>query len=655
MKRILSRVAVGVLVSASVMALGSAADRAFAAEVAPSGSPLLRTARCSLGLLSTNTRVIVSKCNYAPQSLTGWVAGYTETLNSGTGNTRCPYSPTAFPGGNSDRVIKMWVGPLTGTPYGDIPAHSFICAAHHGYPILNNYSMTWSTIRPSSGPTQATCLQANASFQWYDPPGTSKEECIWQGQLSTAQWDALAWPVDWFPGAADPNPPLVRSCDVMGISYRTKAVGSSSWSTVTGGSWPALPFGSLIEWSISLNATEFVDSLLFVMIGESPLSYTGDPPNWSPGQLEPFAIDVLDGAFTSNDEWMSGVGIGAQWEIRPGDANATTIGPATLTGSFLWLGHNGSVPAFNVDCRANNVRVRFNQNAVAIGGTVLDQPACSAWRVFPWEPAGSDTTWGFKFTKPSSTTGFVSLSWRVDADPPGAWSAIYTPPAPITAAHDYLFSIAKVSLVDPMAVEWRCEGVVAGGGTRTDDKLTDNNTADNSTYGREGQEQGCYSRVVSGMSLTSPRSWVTGGGKLAVCLVEFLVVPSPDYLSEQYNDFEDELEAQTPFSFLFIMDGFLADVEDTVTDMEAGDAPNLPVASFTIGGATVDTAGMAPGAVVGAGVDPADRTLLTLLLLAGVVWGVLKHAAGLLFGSPVVEDDSGEQAASVRSTLKPIY
>jgi len=556
------------------------------------------------------------------------------------------------PGGASGSTA--YVGP-TSSPFGAVP--DGIVFFNQTYTVESYYGTRSATVDidgtfPVSGGTfdwyGITCTPScDISWNNATPNAARSEYAKWTGWLGA---HSVSGAVDWLtanaywpaPGTGFPNYNVIppRPCGEIGISYRTKDVGASSWSPVTLGNWPALSFGGLIEWTMDLDADEQVDHLVFSMIGATPLSYTGDPPNWSPGQLQPFALDLLDSAFLANDGFMSGVGIGAQWEIRPGDAQAVLVGPATLTGEFIWLGHSGSRPAFSIECRSigsggDGVAV-FDQDQTAYGGTTLSVPACDSWKIVPWEPAGSDTAWGFRFSKVASTTAFVSLEWRTGD---GDWTVVYAPTPASAAELVYLLSIEKALLASPSLAEWRCTAQKPGGGTVTRVKGTDVNVASSSDYGREGQDEGCYARATGDLSLTSPKTWLVAGGRIGVCLVEFLVVPSEGKLSSEYGAFEDELELQTPFSFLFILDGFLSDLEDVVTDMEAGDAPEIPIASFTIGGATVDTSGFAPGAVVGDAVEPADRSLLTLLLLGGIVWAVLNHASGLLFGKTMLPDD----------------
>jgi len=653
MKRVLGRVVVGLVVAASVVAIGGAADRVFAVD----GDEFLRCSAWGRGATLASNSAMVCSIKAGTAFDTTAAGLYVNTSPFTQHQIPICYTSTAeycMSKWSDSSVGRTWVGP-TSSPFGEVPDGYLFSIADNGdggsHPQIAGYRAFPWTGSYSPGWRDGTSTLGSVWLSWrsgqpYDCGNCSGwsqrgELNAWlgvHGDTGAVDWltDNAYWPPA-FPGM--PAPPVgIRSCDEIGISYRTKDVGSSSFASVTLGSWPALSFGALIEWTMELDPDEQVDHLVFSMIGATPLSYTGDPPNWSPGQLQPFALDLLDSEFLANDGFMSGVGIGAQWEIRPGDAQAVQIGPATLTGSFVWLGHNGTRPAFGVECRSVGSGVTvFDQDATAYGGTTLSVPACDSFRVVPWEPAGSDSAWGFRFSKVASTTAFVSLEWRTGDE---AWVSVYAP-SPATADElVYLFSISKASLVSPELAEWRCTGVKPGGGTVTRVRGTDVNTSESSDYGRAGQDEGCYARATGSMELTSPKSWIVGGGRIGTCLVEWLVVPSRGKLSSEYDVFQDELEVQTPFSFLFIMDGFLSDLEDTVTDMEAGDAPDIPIASFTIGGATVDTSGYAPGAVVGDAVEPADRSLLTLLLLGAVVWGVLHHAAALLFErSPVSDDD----------------
>jgi len=678
MKRILSRVLVGVLVAVSVSIVGAAADRAFAADFGQEISAGLTGKSCVNSIdAATGADPPLGDSAWTPSNAVAWTVRMKCFFNN-PGDSVITYLFSTLPlsGSFSAADTGLWgrhatsgdvrmncaatwvvnvrgqgrlaagtlIGSAHGTVEGSTPPPNYIDATL-SCSSLGTFGLSYAgasrSITPWSYYWQATRSDGNANM-WvlFGASGTCRSITVARCTNTHSPAAIGSTYPDWFGGN---SLPMLRACPTIGISYRVRDVGSTSWQTVTpGGAWPALDFGALIEWSMSLNVNEQVDHLVFSMIGATPLSYTGDPPNWSPGQLQPFALDLLDSDFLANDAWMSGVGIGAQWEIRPGDAMAVQVGPVVHTGTFNWWGYSGTQPAFNIECRANGVVSVFTHRGVAAGGSVLDVEACKSWNVYPWEPAATSVNdWGFILRKPASTTGIVSLEYRIGGlDPPASWTMVYSPPSPVTAEVQYQFAIARSVLPDPALVEWRCTANLAGGGTTTAVKETSVNTSSSSDYGREGQDEGCYARVSSDMSLTSPKSWVTGAGKLGSCVVQWLVVPETGYLNTKYGEFEDELEVQAPFSFLFIADGFLADVDDTVTDMEAGDAPEIPIASFTIGGATVDTSGFAPGAVVGDAADPDDRSLLTLLLLAGVVWAVLRHAAGLLFErSPIPDDD----------------
>jgi len=675
MKRIMTRVLVGVLVACSVMVIGAAADRAFAAhsavKLAPGSTgfscksmslnnlpdtgpwgPLGLRYDCWFKATSSSDNNLVSRMGsglFGPSPFEQISQRFTYGGNTYNGAWDCGKNAATtvyHSRGRFQRSDGAWVG--TATP-AETPDNFVSFTFWQGAGCNENLPSGYVLQEPSMNYTQFCTLFTSSgcgagtvylSSRMCDAGLTSQGVPCYDTQGVAAFEEET---LNYFEDSQAP-PPDIRACDVIGIGYRVREPGSTSWVTVTpGAAWPSVDFGTLVEWTMTTAALEQIDHLVFSMIGATPLSYTGDPPNWSPGQLQPFALDLLDPAFVANDAFMSGVGIGAQWEIQPGDAQAVLIGPQTLTGTFNWWGYSGTSPAFNVECSSVGVGVTtFTHRSVAIGGSVLATAACETWKVLPWEAAAPTVNdWGFVLRKPASTTGMVSLEYRLGGvDPPASWVAVYSPPSPVTAEVVHEFSLSRATVPDPSLVEWRCTAALPGGGTTTVVQETSANTSSSSDYGRAGEDVGCYARVSSDMSLTSPKSWVTGAGKLGSCVVQWLVVPSPGYLNTKYGAFEDELETQAPFSFLFIADGFLSDLDDTVTDMEAGDAPTLPIASFTIGGATVDTSGYAPGPVVGDAVNPSDRSLLTLLLLAGVVWAVLRHAAGLLFvKSPIPDDD----------------
>jgi len=647
-----------------VMVVGGAVDKAFAGYMADNFKTGPEVGDCvSFALTTGNDRLgMVCEMYSIPNGVGLPAAGGDSVAQTAIGNRRASGSTAYNECGGNAWSTNVEMGPQTsGAGWGTIPSGYAVlvqtntAAACNGLFLSTEMAFrtgsegnrTDSCVRGSGFVPQQTvgwtCPSVGLAVNWHSAAANGvADEMDLNRWMGTFVDEAAAAAVIWPYLTQVPE----QSCAVMGIDYEYRKAGvGQSWTPVApGASWPALSFGDQIKWSIGVTqADSGIDHLAFVFIGETPIQNTGVPPNWNPYQLEPFALDLLDPAFTSNPDWMSGVELGiVQWVIRPGyaETQATTV-PRTVSGQMSYLGRDGTVPTFRAECKARGLPgvERFDNKGAALTGgqTVLDEPACDAYRAYPWPANDTDLGWGFRLTKPVSTTNFVSLEarYRPAADAtPTAWAAVYTAPTPTAEAITVDFVLARATYLIPSGVEFWCTAAAVGGGTLNTVRATDLAVSTNG-------DLSCYARVTDEMSLTSPKSWVVGVGRLGVCLVEWLVVPSEGYLTAEYDAFQDELEVQTPFSFLFIMDGFLADVDDTVNDMDDGNAPQLPLESFRLGGGDVQIADSFPAQVVGEAADPGDKALLTALLLGFVIWGVLQHAAGLLFskGPPVATDN----------------
>lgn len=442
---------------------------------------------------------------------------------------------------------------------------------------------------------------------------------------------------------ADVMPPPAPTCQSIGISYETKPAGvGTSWSAVTLSDWPELTFGDSIRWTMSLPATAGaqVDELWFLNSNHTPLTYTGDPPNYQSRWLAPFAFDPDNADVMAAVE--SGIGIGTIRAIAPGDANAVQTGPATLSGTWTFLGDTGTEPSFNVWCHiyGGSTWERFDSAGSSYGAGVstTTSDACVEARVIAWEAAGSDTHWGFKVYMPNALTQFQKLEWRTETQDETsteptltAWATAYDP-TDTSAAFSATFTIAKTSLTNPYSVEWRVTCTKAGGGTKTMTKGTIAPTGGGEgDYAYVGGDESCYGSALGSMDLTKPRTWVVGAGKLGVCLIEWLFVPNTTTLGNKFEEFTTELEAQLPFSLLYSLITFGANFYEGATD--SAETGCMDMGGNWSFGAYGDVA--VPDVCIGEDltVSSGQRQTLVYLMLGGLWFAVARHAFGLVRGS----------------------
>jgi hypothetical protein len=137
----------------------------------------------------------------------------------------------------------------------------------------------------------------------------------------------------------------------------------------------------------------------------------------------------------------------------------------------------------------------------------------------------------------------------------------------------------------------------------------------------------------SGWGWFNPGQWVLRPIK---CAMEWAFVPDEAAISAAFDSFSEELESQFPFSLLFMAGDFLGDI---------GDALSSPGGSGCWGGATSWSFGDY-GSVAGDDVCVASlpvgsgqRATVFVLMLAPMVWAILRHGWGIVAGGNRGKDD----------------
>lgn len=75
--------------------------------------------------------------------------------------------------------------------------------------------------------------------------------------------------------------------------------------------------------------------------------------------------------------------------------------------------------------------------------------------------------------------------------------------------------------------------------------------------------EACF--TFSGLSLTSPGTWLRAAGQMGICVAEWLLVPSTSSMVEFLEDAEDLARGNFPFSLLVVLVEFMDDTADAVT------------------------------------------------------------------------------------------
>lgn len=149
-----------------------------------------------------------------------------------------------------------------------------------------------------------------------------------------------------------------------------------------------------------------------------------------------------------------------------------------------------------------------------------------------------------------------------------------------------------------------------------------------SGYVPDDEEAECW---PDGWGWMNPAEWVL---KPIKCALLWAFVPDGDAIASAFEGFQEELEAQFPFSMVFLLVDFLDELGtsldgasgdgcfDTGGSFSFGDAGSVPVEDVCVGGALT--------------IGSTTRQLLAVLIIAPMTFTLLSHARATLFGSKAV-------------------
>jgi len=552
-----------------------------AVEVPASGVNYLR---CNLAPTPGDLTVLVSKCNYdVGEGGSGWAAlqGTTQ-YHSGTSvnYTYVPYFQNLMPGGSGGQFFRMYIGPLTGTPYGDVPLGSFIGEVKHGYSV-HNYGSNWYDLgnfsaltfdaRPANGvvklDTSTTCSPISS--------------CVSAGfQGSNDDPVTLPFPTDWFPGGTGSEQP---ACTGFDITLQKSSTGGGAFSWVT-----------MDASSVKIRNG---DKLRIIVDGEYP------PEDQS-------GVYFFHLRTTSAALWDL-VGSYSTVEFLP-----QTFDYGTYYGSTL----NGS--EFSLRCSLDGSGLDYFWNIVDEWGYESQAPLCADYSLAYQAdygsglvsmteegliPEGNDWSVSVDFNG-GYTPSQVNWDFRTD---PGAGFVLS-----FATASPTVFPVTYTRPADGAfqggAIEVRCTpaGASSVWSNFVGDPWSPSPWSNFPVGGPNGE--GCYSS--SGTSLYKPWTWLAAGGRMATCLAVYLFVPSDPGV--WIDGRVAILSERAPVSFAT----GVIEVADAVTEPGSG-------STYCVG--DISTQYLESGSICadlsGAGlVVPAEQQgwMLTLMIIATVFMGV---------------------------------
>lgn len=454
----------------------------------------------------------------------------------------------------------------------------------------------------------------------------------------TSEWPTHRW------GDAYEVPP---TCQSIGFSYEVREQGvGSDWESVADISdFPDLTFGDSIRLTMDVPDGATLDYLVLHQLGHTPIESTGDSPMYTRRFLGPFTYSyatVLPGMDEpSTTEFAAAIetGVGFHRIVYKDDP---VVGPETVSYTFLHLNDTGMSPAFVIQCRLVGATIEvLDSDGTTTGGSILDKDGCESARVRSWPRNDTDSEWGFRLFLVDATTDLTGVEWRytpVDALDPDPWQSLTVSYLPRNTAFEYDFTLDKATNPDPSLVQFQFSCAKAGGGTKTTTQTSTAPPGADSSGGPEGDES-CYSDALGSMELTRPKSWVTGAGRMGVCLVEWLFVPDSAALSESFGDFKEELSEQLPFSIVYSVIEFGANFYDAAQDSTDSGCMDMG-GSWSFGSyGSVSVPDVCIGDDVS--VSPGQRQTLVWLMLGGLWFAVVRHAFALVRGTPAYGGHQG--------------
>jgi len=127
----------------------------------------------------------------------------------------------------------------------------------------------------------------------------------------------------------------------------------------------------------------------------------------------------------------------------------------------------------------------------------------------------------------------------------------------------------------------------------------------------------------SGMSLTSPSSWITGIAKMLGCVADRLFVPESSGLADAVTNFNDTMADRPPFIAVYFLLGFISDANNSLQNSSGdgcftvGQIPGVVADDDVCSGDAIDVSG-------------SQRSTMALFFTAPMILGLASHMLSLL-------------------------
>lgn len=486
------------------------------------------------------------------------------------------------------------------------------------------------------------CLRHDVFDEPYAPPSTCSASWgyfdldLYAGK--TAAGGLAAFLTANLPVALDGSAPSTADCVSSGVDIEINDEPADSTTEVNN--------GDQVRWTIPLDEDQQIDDLWGVYeYAPTPIQNTGDYPyaiNYRLGLPGggPVPWDFNQPLRFGYDDTGS-LGLSYLHLISIGDANAITVGPGELTGTFVWLANDGLVFAdyFSFQCHnfgSVEADPPYGWQVLTLGDPD-DLNGCDRVRAVLIGDPETDDPYKYRVTEAINTgsrhTEVLAVEWSYDG---GTWFTIIEDPPAGGFRED--IEIDRTTYPDPALVEFRCTSEVFG-----EDPVT-TGVEPSPGFGVDPgvldptllSEASCYEQA--GMELTAPSTWIKGLGKMGVCLLEWLFVPGDEYLSEWVDERQVTLRETFPLSVGMVFVDFASDTGDA---LESGAAPTGG-GCFNVSPITESVSPAEGESCIGAGVtiSGGTRTFLTVMMLVPLFMALCANAWALLQGGPLLPSDS---------------
>lgn len=499
------------------------------------------------------------------------------SFGHGTPYTSCSWSTTSWGSTSSFGCTSFRFTEFTETHYVEYGDGSGFVQAHFKIQKTNGSSdTTLDEVGPIHwGPAGEVSCAPTQCFEMGDnSPGTPADSVSVSASIRSpwSQWGD-AWPEYNFGtafGSGPPNPCLAY--DVTFDSYDSSA---DEWSAHVG-----------------INGVIIADNdRVRVTINDTDATFPLEVTTWYARFNDSMSYEPIIGTSTLTvalpvygDLVRSGSSVDLsdfQMFCRPANGSDQWFYPG--------IGFDSDPPDDTTTCSAYTFGLRVSHDG---GATYEDLTSTDVGFVQSDDWVEVTTYLAAGRTAEAATIGFLP-------SPGASWLEVHQVASPTLFPLSTVFQLAEPAQLLDSAVS-----CIGADGTTTYSGPNGEPTA-------TASEESCYDQ--SGMSLTSPSTWVRGIGRMASCVVQFLVVPDVDTLDETIGTASSDLEEQFPFSAGYMAADFYDEAANTI-----GTSTGCIDLDIDPGGVDTGCIDMAGGSVTGPG-TPARAFLVIFTVGAQIV------------------------------------